>query len=235
MEEIKGMSTAEETEHLATCEETLDGSEFEDRVVLCVNSLRADKKASFARPGVYANVFKRYKDGTVRAKLIRSLPDFQGVFGLPQREVIFDCKVCSQASLNLSKYRIDESGDRSRQLKHMFERADFGSVCFMLVHWNMRELKTKSFPAATYAMPVHRLHPFWTDFASGAEKSLQRSHCIEYGVEVEWSFEGRQKILRPILLPTINRVARTLDRSIDRMSTSISKGVGNKPWDWRNA
>lgn len=229
------MSTAEETERLATCEETLDGSEFEDRVVLCVNSLRADKKASFARPGVYANVFKRYKDGTVRAKLIRSLPDFQGVFGLPQREVIFDCKVCSQASLNLSKYRIDESGDRSRQLRHMFERADFGSACFLLVHWNKRELKTKSFSAVTYAMPVSRLHPFWTDFTAGTEKALQRSHCAEYGVEVEWVADGRQTILRPNLWPAIIRLARIFDGSRDRMSTSIGDAIKNtRAWNWRN-
>jgi penicillin-binding protein-related factor A (putative recombinase) len=177
----------------------LTGKQFEEIVVYRLNQYRAEKFGSFHRPGVHAVTQDRFNDGTVRARLLQSLPDFQGVFGNPQREAVFDCKVCSQASFDLNKYRLDTKGPRSRQLKFMYERAEFGSLCFFLIHWNERKLKTKTVEAATYAMPVRPDLDFWRAFEIGEEKSLMRSQAEEYGVRVQWVVEGMERSPRPDL------------------------------------
>jgi len=53
---------------------------------------------------------------------------------------------------------------KALQLRHMYDRSAFGAVCFFLIHFNSRELKKRTVDAATYAMPVHREHPYWQRF-----------------------------------------------------------------------
>lgn len=76
--------------------EPLTGKQFEGIIVYRLNQYRQSGFGSFHRPGCHAVTRERFNDGTVKAQLIQSLPDFQGVFGRPQREAVFDCKVCSK-------------------------------------------------------------------------------------------------------------------------------------------
>lgn len=185
---------------------SLTGKEFEDLVVYRLTQIRELGFGSFCRPGVHAIPQQRFDDGTVRARLIASLPDFQGVFDQPQREAVFDAKVCSKPSFDLDKYRSETKGARARQLRFMYERSQFGSLCFFLIHWNERKLKTKQDPAMTYAFPVIADHPFWRMFEIGEERNITRAQCEEYGVECTWSTIGREKTAKPDLAALLKRM-----------------------------
>lgn len=129
--------------------------------------------------------------------VIPSLPDFEGVF-LDGRQMIFDAKVCSQASFALDKYRQQPGGNRRRQLTHMLERSRAGAVCFFLIHWAKRELKTRVDPELTQAVPVHPDCPLWEEFLAGERKSLTRDDGETYGVRVPWNYAtDRDRKLRP--------------------------------------
>jgi penicillin-binding protein-related factor A (putative recombinase) len=173
-----------------TTETQFTGEQFQDLIMPRIAQMKRDREAAIDRPGVHATVIQRYEDGTSLARIIPSLPDFQGVYGRPQRETIFDVKVCGTASFPLNKYRIEERKARSRQLKHMYERASFGSVCFFLIHWNARELKKKTEPAVTYAFPIQPDHPFWVASDVGSEKSIKRSHCEAIAKSTAWKCHG---------------------------------------------
>lgn len=192
---------------------TLGGKEFEDLLIPRLKHYTATRLGSFHRPGVHAATIMRFDDGTVRARLIQSLPDFQGVFGNPQREAVFDCKVCSAASFNLANYRLENKGPKARQLQHMYERDAFGSVCFFLLHWNARELKTKSSPSCTYAIPVSRTLPLWQMFESGELRTLTRNQCDDFGFLIPWTTIGRERTLRPDLMPFLTTMSAS-DRSL---------------------
>ena len=147
---------------------------------------------------------------------VQSLPDFEGIFlqfrDVPsprgtyneRKPVIFDAKVCSQASWGLDPYREvpgQKKGARRRQLTHMYERSDFGATCFFLIHWNERELKTKYEPAETFLFPVTRqdrhVGEFWNAFEAAEVKSINREDCRNYGKLVPWTTIGRGRTLRP--------------------------------------
>jgi penicillin-binding protein-related factor A (putative recombinase) len=188
--------------------DTLTGHEFEDLIVPRLNAMRSEGSASISRYGVHATVERRLPDGKVIARLIPSQPDFEGVFGRYATQTMFDAKVCSQAAFDLNKYRPEANGARSRQLTHMYERASYGCPCFFLIHWNGRKLKTRFDPPVTYAMPVHREHPFWEAFDSGMEKALKRSHCQAYAEPVQWTTWGSERIPRPDIYGSIEGVQR---------------------------
>lgn len=173
----------------------LTGKEFERILVARHDEYRKYGHASVGRYGVQA-----VHTGDNQIVAIKSLPDFEGVsewFG--NRHIIFDAKVCSQASFNLSKYRElpGKSGDRRRQLTHMLERADFGSICFFLIHWNERELKKETIPAQTWMVPVSTSIEFWNRFERGEVKSLKLADCEEFGFEVVWKSFASGRTLRP--------------------------------------
>lgn len=90
----------------------------------------------------------------------------------------------------------------------MYERARFGSLCFFLIHWNERRLKTKTVPAETYAFPVYDDHPFWQMFEAGEEKGLSRGQCEESGIQVVWEAHGREKTARPLLAQVLINFAK---------------------------
>jgi penicillin-binding protein-related factor A (putative recombinase) len=150
---------------------------------------------------------KRYGVQAVRSQeqwhIIRSKPDFEGV--VPGgRQVIFDCKVESSASFDLSQYRPEIDGPKKRQLTHMFERAEYDVYCFFLIHWNPRELATKSEPGITYAFPVDSRMEFWQQFLAGEVRRITRSDCAEYGRSVPWSLFGpRDSVAQPDLLSVL--------------------------------
>jgi len=188
----------------------LRGKEFEDIIVTRLWTLKRERKAAIGRYGVMANVLGRDASGNAIAQLMPSLPDFEGVFGSNARQVTFDAKVCSSASWILSAYR--DRGCKQRQLSHLYERAAFGAVTFFLLHWNRRELKTKTDAQVTFAVPVHEDILFWKAFEAGSEKQLTRTHCEDFGVPVPWSTFGQEKNPRPDIQLAIELVAERLDR-----------------------
>lgn len=174
----------------AVTDDRLTGREFEQ--ILAARHAEYEKAgmASVGKYGVQMSV----QDGEKIA--IQSLPDFEGVRNGGE-QVIFDAKVCSQASFALAKYRGEpRRGARYRQLKHMRTRARFGSTCFFLVHWNARVLKTRSEAAETYAFWVED-NWFWEAFDRREINSITREHCRDIGELVPWDKMGRARTLRP--------------------------------------
>lgn len=151
---------------------------------LCLARLQQERGEGRATGGRYGvqGVFTR--EGTWRP--IKSLPDFEGVLQGGQ-QFIFDCKVCSVSSFQLEEKKIQ------RQLRHMLLRAEFNVICFFLIHWNERHLKTRTDPVITYAFPVHPDHPFWQSYAAGEMRVLNREDCQQYATEVEWNLASPRK------------------------------------------
>lgn len=180
-----------------TIDDRLKGADLEQLVVQRAEKYRAAGMADVKRYGVQA----------VRTKeewqVIRSKPDFEGV--VPGAyQFIFDCKVESGASFDLSRYRDDVKGPKRRQLNHMFERASYGVRCFFLIHWNARELATKSEPAITWAFPVHARMHFWVAFLDGEVRKITRSDCAEFGRLIPWTLFGeRDRSPQPDFLAAI--------------------------------
>lgn len=172
----------------------MTGKQFEAVIVERNREYEAAGIASIGRYGVQAT---RNKQEWV---ILSSLPDFEGSLS-NGRHVIFDAKVCSQASFPLDKYRVETQGSRSRQLRHMYRRAKFGATCFFLIHWSQRTLKRCTIQAITYRFPVHLDHPFWLAFNAGETKSLNREDCENYGTEIHWNcLSARGKKPRPDFL-----------------------------------
>ena len=153
----------------------MSGKEFEDLVARWARGL--GDKGSISRYGVQA-----VRAGPTQIIAMKSLPDFEGILSDDHRQIIFDCKVCSQASFNLSPYR----DRKKRQTDHMLERSQYGAICGFLIHWNERRLKTKSEVAETWWFPIHHEMKFWHEFKSAEVRRITRADCREYGTEVTW-------------------------------------------------
>lgn len=111
----------------------------------------------------------------------------------------FDCKVCSQASLSLQSDHFS-----NKQKRQLLDHASYGAVCFLLIHFNARELATKSDPAVTVAMPLHPDHTFWRDVLDDRIATLSRATAFEYGVVVKWDAPGRTLKERPDVLAAVH-------------------------------
>jgi len=181
----------------------LSGKEFERIVVARNHEYKKQRLACVGRYGVQCS---HTQEGPVA---IKSLPDFEGVTVDPFRHVIFDTKVCSQASMGLHKYRREVQGARRRQLKHMLERDEFGCVCGFLIHWNERQTKTKYEAPETFFFPVSYESNYWQQFEAGELKSLNRADCRLYGSEVAWNKLGRARTPRPDWLLAVSSLEST--------------------------
>lgn len=182
-------------------QQTLSGAEFERIVSRRLDKARQLGLADVRRCGVHA-VMK----GPGNWQVIPSRPDFEGLLPGP-RPIVFDCKVCSGASMDLASYRggpKETSGNRKHQLQYMFDKAEYGAVCFFLIHWNRRELETKKEEAITYVFPVHAETEFWVRFTEGEIKRLYRSDCEELGQVVPWNLFGKlDRIAQPDVLSVL--------------------------------
>ena len=196
----------ENTSHSAT-DEVLTGKRFEQLIRKAGE--RAEKKREYVldRYGLGINYVSRpQKCGKCGGTEFRSqpmalpsLPDFEG--SLPGgKHIIFDAKVCSQASLSITA-----AGDKvtTKQEEHMFRRALWGDICFLLVHFNARTLKTKHEDAFTVAFPVHPYHSFWRAFQAYEVKAIDRKSAVDYGTLVMWTVEPPARTSLPDLLPAI--------------------------------
>jgi len=158
------------------CTQKLKGKELEDLILW--RARQYDEPASrysLGRYGVMASLIAG------NWTPIQSLPDFEGV--LPGgKQFIFDTKVCSQATYSLSG---GTSKSFKNQYKHMRRRDKFGVMCFLLIHYNARELKTKSDPALTVLFPVGDT-PFWEAYDNMEQKGITREDAVAYGTVMEW-------------------------------------------------
>jgi penicillin-binding protein-related factor A (putative recombinase) len=183
----------------------LKGKELEALVKERASEYLSMRLADITAAGVQAVMTGTAPTGEPLWQIIQSLPDFEGVtsFGA---QFIFDCKVCSQSSFDLSKYNKEVKGPKSRQLRHMQKRARFNVPCFFLMHWNSRSGKTFSEPAETYLFPVEDSE-FWDAFERAEKRSITRKDCREYGVVCKWSIYGNGRKPRPeIIQPVLARI-----------------------------
>jgi penicillin-binding protein-related factor A (putative recombinase) len=162
----------------------LSGAEFEFECLFALRKLESRGVGTFGRYGVQA----------VRTsnewQIMQSLPDFEGV--IAGKQIIFDAKVCTQASFPWAKYRSETKGPRARQLRHMVKRSEFGAKCGFLLHWNARDLKTKQTEAATFWIPVFH-SVYWQAVERGEIKNLNREDCNTFGFPVVWERNGRER------------------------------------------
>ena len=169
----------------------LKGKEFEALILFRAQRLEEQGVLTLGRYGTQV-VMMNDDAGVPRWQPIPSLPDFDGCIK-GGRQIIIEAKVCSQAS-----YPIYHTGkSRPKQIEHMLNRAKFGALCFILLHFNPRELKTKSEPAATYAIPVLDDH-FWRMYEAGEIRSLTREDAMLNGNEIPWNlYSTRASKLTP--------------------------------------
>lgn len=184
----------------------MDGKDFEKICQERMDKEHEDGKLHASRYGVMVNHING-PTGQRELVALQSLPDFEGVIPPFGRQFIFDCKVCSQASFDLSKY-VDGPGEnrsRVRQLKHMERRARMGVTCFFLIHFPVRELKTKTDPEMTVAFPV-KDNEFWERVHAKETTSITRADCMQFGVLVEWNCGERERKERPDVLAAIRKL-----------------------------
>ena len=160
----------------------MTGKEFEALIIFRAGKLEEEGVLSLGRYGVQA-VMMNGPDGKPGWQIIKSLPDFEGTIPPNGQQIIIEAKVCSQASYPIA------STDRKhpKQIDHMMRRARMGARCFLLIHFNPRELKTRNDPAETYAIPVHPDNYFWRMFDAAEERLISRAMAAEYGITVPWN------------------------------------------------
>lgn len=171
-------------------EDRLTGKQFEELLLFRAKRLEERGALTMGRYGVQATRFG--KPGEAQEwHPIASLPDFEGV--LPGgRQFIIEAKSFSAATFPINQKMED------RQLSHMLERSDFNVLCFLVVHFNARQLTNSEQPAVTYAMPVKRRHEFWKAFDRGERKGINRSDCELYAIEIPWNlYSARAKKMTP--------------------------------------
>jgi penicillin-binding protein-related factor A (putative recombinase) len=175
--------------------ESLTGSDFQ---AICKDRCYEYKRLGIAAVGEYG-VQGVFKDG--KWMPIQSLPDFEGAMA-SGHHMMFDCKVCSQASFSLGPYRQDTRAPKARQLKHMRDRAEFNVASFFLLHWNARLLKRSSYPPETFIFPICA-NRFWEQYDAAQVMSITREDCDKYGVPVPWNILGQARTFRPDFLPAV--------------------------------
>lgn len=182
----------------------MKGKDFEKLCVYRMEREERDGRATMSKYGVQVSLIPNDK-GVIEPKPIRSLPDFEGTIAPDGHQFITEAKVCSQSKLDLLDSKV-----KQRQLDHLMRRADFGVTAFILIHWPERKLKTRIDPVATFAMPVHRLLPFWLAAERKEVKAIRRDDCELYGVSVEWNVIPGCRTPSPDLLPAILEVRTIL-------------------------
>lgn len=140
----------------------------------------------------------------------QSLPDFFGALA-GGREFIFDAKVCSQASYDMSG---GTHKSFAHQLKYMRKRARFGVLCFILMHFNARTLATKEEPAFTILFPVCD-NAFWEGYDRGEQKKITRTEAELYGIPVDWNTPGKKRKASPDIYSALCVLIKTQNTGED--------------------
>lgn len=153
---------------------SLKGKEFETLILDAAKREESGGGLTLSRYGVQGVIFGG------KTILVPSLPDFEGVLA-GGRQFIIEAKACQK-----SHFALDESKFKDRQYAHMAKRSEFGSLCFLLIHFAERRLATKSDPGMTVAVPVSARHPFWMLYETGERKTLSRDEALSIGQIVPW-------------------------------------------------
>lgn len=173
----------------------LKGKELESLVLFRSSKLEEQKILTLGRYGTTV-VMMNDEKGVPRWQPIPSLPDLEGVIFGTGQQLILECKVCSQASYPIA----GTNNKHPKQLAHMLRRAEFGALCFLLIHFNPRDLKTKSDPAMTIAIPVRREDFLWRMHLANEVRTLSRDEARNYGTEIPWNeWSSRATKLTPDL------------------------------------
>jgi len=184
----------------------MNGKEFEELCIYSASKLKSAHKFTMRRYGVQGVYTKSPGTGRMEWRPIQSYPDFEGVLPPNGRQVIFDCKVSGGASLTLSG-----GGARSlhHQYTHMRERCQYGALCFFLVHFTRRMLKSRVDEPVTYAIPVTGADSdVWAQYERQELKSISRNLCQLYGIEVPWITYPRGRKESPDLMHVINTMLK---------------------------
>ena len=194
------MSTKTTESITAETPDKLSGKEFEEALILEAGRLETQKLMTMGRYGTMVVMV----DG--KWLPVPSYPDFEGV--LPGgRQFIIEAKVCSQPS-----FRIQSDKLKHKQVRHLLERAEFGVICLLLLHFTGRVGKTFEDKPMTLAIPVTpaRLGGWevWEQYAACKDKKkefpcLSRELAQSIGKPVRWHTPPRCATVRPDLLPVI--------------------------------
>lgn len=182
-----------------------------DFEAICLERMKLEEErgeATMSRYGVTSSFFPDKETGALTWQPVQSLPDFEGLVAEPRgRQFVTDAKYTANSSVELRASHFPE-----RQLGHMYRRSRFGAVCFLLIHFAARELKTCSYEAETWAFPVWPDHPFWIAFEAGQVSSINRSTAATFGVPVPWNrIDGGRKP-RPDVLAGVIGIMELFDR-----------------------
>lgn len=174
----------------------LTGKQMEELVLFRARELEKQHILTMCRYGVQVMWMKDPATGQPKMQAVPSLPDFDGcIFGTGQQFNV-EVKVCSAASYPLYATH----GKRPKQINHMLLRARFGALCYLMIHFNARELIKKTEPAETFALRVHPDEPFWREYENTDVRSLSRGQAEMYGVRVPWTlYSPRAMKLTPDL------------------------------------
>lgn len=177
----------------------IKGKEFEALLLFRAQRLEEQGVLTLSRYGTQV-VMMNDDQGVPRWQPIPSLPDFDGC--IPGgRQLIIEAKVCSQSSYPL--YSVGK--ERPKQIAHMLKRAKFGALCYLMIHFNGRELKTKKDEAGTYAIQVLDDH-FWRMYENAEVRSIDRDDAKLNGIEVPWNlYSFRAHKLTPDLTALVPR------------------------------
>lgn len=187
--------------------------EFESTILYRLEGEEKFGRATGSRYGVQGVYMRKQGSPKPEWTPIKSNPDINGVTDDAWLFII-EAKVCSGSKLALIESKVTE-----RQIKFMIRHSKFQVTCMLMIHWNERLLKTKSFAAATYALPVHYEHPFWLAFQRGEIKSLNRDYCEKYAVPVPWDILDGQRKESPNVLFAINVLREVTDMAVAEAPT----------------
>ena len=130
---------------------------------------------------------------------VASLPDFDCVLR-GGRQVIIEAKSVSGRLLDMQPSKIKVS-----QIRYMLKRVPFGSLCFLLIHFNERKLVKLHCPALTVLYPVLEEDPKWAEFVKTKHgPGISPEEALKEGVEVEWTATGRSSKELPDVHGAIN-------------------------------
>lgn len=172
------------------------GKDFEKDTMSRLEKEKELGNGSFGRYGTKASFFKKPGEDGVQAHAQQSLPDFEGDLWNGQH-CIWDNKVVSGASFDMSKYRAGTRGAKALQLEHMMDRSRFRAICGFLIHFNSRKLSKSVEPSKTFWLTVHPQMRLWKAFDRGDITNINRSHCEEFGVKIRWTKRERDRKYRP--------------------------------------
>ena len=198
-----------------------NGKRFEE---LILKQMRIDEQSGLYRAG-RSGTQARYakipcaKCGlpSLTPRMVPSNPDFEGTLA-DGRHLLIEAKVCSGASLPIS----DPTHVAPKQVQMLLERATMNALCILMIHFNPRDLKTKSDPSLTIAVPVHPCMDLWREVERAETKNISRQRAQDEGVPVEWHTPGKTRTLVPDISGTFYGVGQTLRAAQMEMNHALS-------------